>query len=60
MTVIKENQDLKVYFILHDLDSALSSSKCPSNLKCADITPISKKNDKTGNTNIDPHVFFRA
>ena len=55
----RKSRSKGIFYIAY-LDNALSSSKCPPNLKCADSTPISKKNDKTDKTNIDPHVFFRA
>ena len=51
--VIKENRDLIAYFILHDINKALSCSEYPTSLRYADITPIFKKDDKADKT-IDP------
>ena len=49
--IVKENRDLIAYFILHNLNNALSCSEYAASLKHADITPIFKKDDKTDNTN---------
>ena len=40
-------------FILHNFNDALLNSEYPASLKYADITPIFKKDGKTGKT-IDP------
>ena len=52
--IIKENRDLIGYFMLHNFNNALSCSEYPASLKYADITPISKKNDKTDKTYYRP------
>ena len=42
------------HFILHNFDNVLSRPGYLANLNYADITPISKKGDKTGKTNYRP------
>ena len=52
--IIKENRDLIAYFIVHNLNNALSCSEYPASLKYGDIKPIFKKDDKTYKTNHRP------
>ena len=39
------------YLILHNFSNALSRSEYPDNTKFGNITPIFKKDNKSGNTN---------
>ena len=48
--IVKENQDLIAYFVLHSFNNVLKSSECPASLKYADIMPIFKNDYKTDNT----------
>ena len=51
--IIEENRDLIGYFVLHNFNNFLSCSGYPASVKHTDITPIFKKEDKTGTTNDD-------
>ena len=52
--IIEENRDLIAYFILHNINNALSCSEYPTSLRYVDITPIFKKDDKADKTNYRP------
>ena len=52
--IIKESRNLIAYFALHNFNNDLSCSEYPAKLKCADITSILKKDDKTDKTNYRP------
>ena len=52
--IIKESRNLIAHFVLHNFNNDLSCSEYPAKLKCADITPILKKDDKTDKTNYRP------
>ena len=50
----KESRDLIACFVLYNFNNALSSTEYPASLKCADTTPVFKKDDKTDKTNYRP------
>ena len=45
--IIKENNDIVAFFLLYNFDNSLPGSTFPTALKCADVKPIFKKDDKT-------------
>ena len=57
---IKENQDLMVYFILHNFNNALSSSEYPPSLNMRLLHQSSKSMTKQIKLIIDPYVFFQT
>ena len=52
--IIKENKDIVSYFLYHHYHNSLSCSTFPSGMKYAEVTPIHKKDDKTGKENYRP------
>ena len=51
--IIKENEDLVSCFVYNNFNNALSSSQYPNRLMYADVTPVFKKDDKSGKAIID-------
>ena len=51
--IVKENIDIISHFLYHNFNN-LSCSTFPTGMKCADVTPIHKKDDKTDTTNYRP------
>ena len=56
--IIEENRYLIGYFVLHNFINFLSCSEYPASVKHTDITPIFKKEDKTGTTNDDNTIRY--
>ena len=52
--IIKENSDIFGYFIFSNLNCCINTSTYPSRLKRADITPVHKKDSKSGKNNYRP------
>ena len=52
--IVKENKDLMSYFVYNNFNNALSSLQYPNGLKYADVTPVFKKDDKSGKSNYRP------
>ena len=49
--IIKENKDVKSFYVFHNFNNALSSCSFPTGLKYADVPPAFKKDDKTDKEN---------
>ena len=49
--IVRENVDIISHFLYHNFDNSLSCSTFPTGMKYTDVTPIHKKDDKTGKTN---------
>ena len=54
LKVIKENEDLVVFFIHRNFNNLFTSSTFPTALKHADVKPVFKKDDKTDTENYRP------
>ena len=46
--IVNEKVDIISHFLCHSFDNSLSCSTFPTGKKYADVTPIHKKDDKTG------------
>ena len=51
---VKENVDIISHFLYHNFNNSLSCSAFPSGMKCAGVTPIHKKDNKTDKTHYCP------
>ena len=54
LKIIKENVDIISYFLYHNFKNSLSCATFPTSMKYTDVTPIHKKDDKTGKENYHP------
>ena len=52
--IVNENVDIISHFLYNNFNSSLPCSTFPTGMKCADVTPIHKKDDKTDKTNYCP------
>ena len=52
--IVKENVDVISHFLYHNFNNSLSCSTFPTGMKYADVTPIHKKDNKTGKANYRP------
>ena len=49
--LFKKNKDVVSFYVFHNFNNALSSCSFPTELKCADVRPAFKKDDKTDKEN---------
>ena len=54
LKIVNENVDIISHFLYNNFNSSLPCSTFPTGMKCADVTPIHKKDDKTDKTNYCP------
>ena len=52
--VIKENIDIISHFLYHNFNNSLSCFTFSTGMKCADVAPIHKKDDKTDKASYCP------